>query len=381
MTATAPTNAAASSGSVKQVPGLVNGMRYRTLGDSDLLVSEVTLGTMTWGQQNTDEEAMQQMNRAFDHYGINTLDTAELYPVPSKAETQGRTDLAVAKFLKTRSREEVVLCTKVCGRSDMGWFRDAEGGTSVTRSQIMESVDKSLARLGTDYIDLLQIHWPDRYVPKFGAGEYDRGLETPGAVQFEEQLRAMQELVQAGKVRHIGVSNETPFGVSKMCELAAQYPHEMPKIVSIQNSYSMLVRKDFESGLSEVCSPLNYNVGLLAYSPLAGGVLTAKYEQPQPPEEARMMRFKGYMERYRNSPSQAAVRGYAEVAAAHGLTPAQLALAWCYNRQAVTSTIIGATSVEQMNENIEALDIELSEEAIKGINEVYLRHTDPTKRY
>lgn len=252
-------------------------------------------------QQNTIEEGVEQLNLAFDEYGINFLDTAEMYPVPTKPETQGKTDEAVAKFLQNRNREDVILATKVAGRSDrITWLREDGSGAIVNKQQIKESVDKSLQRLGTDYIDLLQIHWPDRYTgglfgqPDFTPSSYDEEAEY---VSFEEQLSTLNEIVQEGKVKYIGVSNETPYGVCSMANMAKFKPEDYPKIVSIQNSYSLLVRKDFEAGLTEACH--HHNVGLLPYSPLAGGILTGKYRDQVPDKKARLNLFPGFMDRYK----------------------------------------------------------------------------------
>ncbi len=253
-------------------------MDYIKLGSSDLEVSKVCMGTMTFGEQNTLDEGVEQLNLAFDDYGINFVDTAEMYPVPTKPETQGATDRSVNKFLKGRKREDVILATKVAGRSDrITWLRDDGSGAEVTRKQILESVDKSLERLGTDYIDLLQIHWPDRYTGGlFGMPDFSpENLKDSSS--FEEQLGALNEVVEAGKVRYIGVSNETPFGVCSMVELSKQSPELYPRIVSIQNSYSLLVRKDYEAGLAEAC--YHHNVGLLPYSPLAGKSYTRTDQQ------------------------------------------------------------------------------------------------------
>lgn len=241
----------------------------------------------------------------------------------------------------------------------------------------MESVESSLRRLGTDYIDLLQIHWPDRYVPLFGQDAYDPSQERDDSTSFNEQLEAFQDLIHQGKVRHIGVSNETPFGVCKFAELAER--EGLPKIVSIQNSYSLLVRSDFESGLSEVCSPRNTNVGLLAYSPLAGGILSGKYATEDVSDRARLNLFPGFMERYKKSLAQEAVDCYMQVADKYGLTPTQLSLAWCYSRPWVASTIIGATSLEQLDENIEAYGIEFTDEMNDDVNAIYQRYRDPSK--
>jgi aryl-alcohol dehydrogenase-like predicted oxidoreductase len=298
----------------------LNMMDYTKLGSSDLMVSKVCLGTMTWGQQNTEEEGIEQMNVAFDEYGINFLDTAEMYPVPTKAETQGATDRCIAKWLKGRDRSKVILATKVAGASERLTYLPGRNGkgSRVRREDIIASVDASLERLGTDYIDLLQIHWPDRYVSLFGGSAYDLTQErdyTP----FEEQLETLGEIVKAGKVRYIGVSNETPFGVMKFKQIAEKMG--LPAICSIQNSYSLIVRSDYESGLIECCSPRHENIGLLAYSPLAGGILTGKYAKPDCPTTARLNLFQGYMERYKSSICADAVADYCSIAEKHNMTP------------------------------------------------------------
>lgn len=364
----------------KAVPGLKNGMDFCKLGDSDIVVSKVCMGTMTFGEQNTIVEGVDQLNLAWDEYGINFLDTAEMYPIPTKAETQGRTDATVNKFLQGRQREDVILATKIAGRSPMTYLRDSGEGTIVNRQQIIESVDKSLNRLGTDYIDLIQIHWPDRYTGSlFGQSDFSPALLRE-ATTFEEQFSALNELVQAGKVRHVGVSNETPFGVCSMVNLAKQAPDLYPKIVSIQNSYSLLCRKDFEAGLAEAC--YHHNVSLLPYSPLCGGVLTGKYaDKNNLPSNGRLHMFPGYMARYLGSLNEEASNRYAEIARDAGLTPTQLALSWCYHREHVTSTIIGATTIDQLNENIKAYDVKLDDEVLEKISKVYKKYTDPTKAY
>ncbi|KAJ9522733.1 hypothetical protein QJQ45_019856 [Haematococcus lacustris] len=404
------------------------------LGDSDLQISVCTLGTMTWGMQNTEAEAHEQLSYAADQCataspatpaaphgtshpaapvtyssnppslpsarGVHTLDTAEIYPVPTKAETQGRTDKYIGgwlgTWLKGRKRDSVVVLTKVAGYSaNSTWVRNPPRTTRVTRDQIRESVDASLTRLQTDYVDLLQIHWPDRYVPLFGGPSYDPSQQRPDDVPFEEQLRGLEEVIKAGKVRHIGVSNETSYGVAEFVHLAKTAG--LPKICSIQNSYSLLNRGQYETDLAETC--LHHKVGLLAYSPLAGGGLTGKYNVGQVDPKARFNLFAGYMERYTTSTVKAAVGDYMEVASKHGLTPTQLALAWCRSRWCVTSSIIGATSMEQLKanleafdkdisqecldainaENLEAFDIDISEECVNDINAVYKKFRDPTR--
>lgn len=353
-------------------------MEYTTLGDSDLKVSKVCLGTMTWGEQNTLEEGVQQLDMAFNECGINFLDTAEMYPVPTKAETQGATDRTVCEWLKRRGkRDDVILATKVAGNSDrLTWLRKHGKGTKVRRADIMESVDASLKRLGTDYIDLLQIHWPDRYVPLFGQDGYNPANERDSE-PILAQLEALKELVDAGKVRYIGVSNETPYGVAKFDEHARR--DGMPKIISIQNSYSLLVRSDFETGLTETCSPRHANVGLLAYSPLAGGILSGKYALGKAKDNSRLNIFPGFMQRYSNSLARDAVDEYIKIADKYDMTPTQLALAWCYSRPWVASTIIGATDLDQLRENIDAYQLEYTKEMDKEVNAVYAKFRDPSK--
>jgi len=376
--------ASAFSGSITKnvaVPGLENGMDFCKLGSSDLEVSKVCMGTMTFGEQNTLEEGVEQLDLAFDNYGINFIDTAELYPVPAKPDTQGMTDKTVAAFLKNRKRDEVILASKVCGYNDrMTWMprKDSDKPTSLTKEQILYSVDESLKRLGTDHLDLLQFHWPDRYTGGlFGQPDFSPS-EVRESVAFEETLEAVQKLVDEGKVRYIGVSNETPFGVCSFAELAKNNPDKYPKIVSIQNSYSLVVRKDFEAGLAESC--YHHQVGLLPYSPLAGGSLTNKYaDKEKVPKNARYTMFPGFMDRYYGSQNEAAVSAYSKIASSKGMSPAELALSWCYHREHVASTIIGATSTTQLEEDIKAYDIRLDDETLAEINQVYKQYTDPTK--
>jgi len=369
-------------------------MRYNKLGDSDLLVSEVCLGTMTWGKQNSEQDAIDQLNFAFDEYGVNFLDTAEGYPIPLQPSTSGATDKAIGKWLKSREREKVIIATKVCGASKrLNWFRDDKEPTRVNKKQIKESVEKSLQRLGTDYVDLLQIHWPDRYVPLFGPNKYDYRLEV-AAVPFEEQLEAMAELIREGKVRHWGLSNETPFGVMAFASLAME--QGLPKAVSVQNSYSLLTR-EFESALAEVCSPSHTNTPLLPYSPLSAGVLTGKYDlniaaakkfskvqvsgEKAPFEgnnpDCRLNLLKGYKLRYQTSQAPAAVAEYCKVAAKYGMSPSHLALAFVASRPFVPSTIIGATSIDQLEDNVKAFQLEFTEEMLEDVEEVAAQYPDP----
>jgi aryl-alcohol dehydrogenase-like predicted oxidoreductase len=359
--------------------GVRQALKYNKLGESDLTISEITLGTMTWGNQNTEKEAHEQLSYAFDQ-GINIFDSAEMYPVPPGPDTQGRTDRYISTWLKTQPRDKVIVATKVAGRSDrINWLRDGGAKPQVDRKNVKESVEKSLKRLGTDHVDLLQIHWPDRYVPLFGEDQFDPSKRIE-AVSFEEQLRALDEVVKEGKVRYIGVSNETSYGVLKFIQASEQYG--LPRIVSIQNNYSLLVRSKFEADLVETCTSPEVNVGLLAYSPLTGGALSGKYLDPES-EAAKKGRFKtfpGYQGRYISQLALEAVRGYADIAEKHGYTPTQLALAWARDQGHVTSAIIGATSMEQLKEDLSAwtLPRPLSKEIHDEIAAVYKRYRDPT---
>ncbi|KAA8548815.1 hypothetical protein F0562_000499 [Nyssa sinensis] len=354
-------------------------LQYRKLGDSDLEISEITFGTMTFGEQNTEKEAHEMLSYAFER-GINALDSAEAYPIPMKKETQGKTDLYIGSWLKSQPRDKVILATKVCGYSERSsYLRDNAKVLRVDAANIRESVEKSLKRLNTDYIDLLQIHWPDRYVALFGEFFYDPSKWRP-SVPFVEQLRAFQELIDEGKVRYIGVSNETSYGVMEFVHAAKV--EGLPKIVSIQNNYSLLVRCKFEADLVEVCHPNNCNIGLLSYSPLGGGSLTGKYIDidSEAARKGRLNLFPGYMERYNRSVAKEATIQYLEVAKKHGLTPVQLALGFARDRSFMTSSIIGATSVDQLKEDIDAFvttERPLPPEVMADIEDVFKRYKDP----
>ncbi|KAL3137396.1 hypothetical protein ABBQ32_006919 [Trebouxia sp. C0010 RCD-2024] len=367
-----PRNAAAAKCSAAvEAPPVAAAGRVK-LGSSDLEVSECCLGSMTWGKQNTEQEAHTQLGYAFD-LGVNFLDTAEMYPVPPNADTKGFTDNYIGSWLRSQKRENIVLASKVSGYSDKSWIRGK--ATRVNPEQIEQSVDDSLQRLKTDHLDLLQIHWPDRYLPLFGSGVYDSKQERENDVPFEEQLKGLERVIKAGKVRHVGVSNETSYGVMRFAQLAEQF--NLPRIVSIQNCYNLLARGQFDTDLAEVCAPRQCNVGLLAYSPLAGGALSGKYVDGRADPKARFNMFPGYMARYNKSPAKTAVGAYIELAEKYGLTPTQLALAWLHQRSCVTSTIIGATSAEQLKENIGAFDKELSEECLADIEKLHKQFRDP----
>eukprot|EP00270_Netrium_digitus_P015911 TRINITY_DN5629_c0_g1_i1.p1 TRINITY_DN5629_c0_g1~~TRINITY_DN5629_c0_g1_i1.p1 ORF type:complete len:445 (-),score=69.94 TRINITY_DN5629_c0_g1_i1:234-1568(-) len=373
-----PSSARAAVGNPWKLVGLKEALRYNKIGDSDLMVSEVTLGTMTWGNQNTEAEAHEQLSFAFDN-GVNIFDSAEMYPIPSKDEHKFRTDQYIASWLKYMPRDKVVVATKVAGYAPwLNWLREDGDFPRVDAKNIRESVEGSLRRLGVDCIDLLQIHWPDRYVPLFGAYEYKKEQERE-SVSFVEQLEAMQEMIKEGKIRYVGLSNETSFGVMKFLEASEKYG--LPKVVSIQNCFSLLVRTRFEIDLVEVCAPNNGNVSLLAYSPLAGGVLSGKYldKNSEAYKIGRLSLFPGYMDRYTKPFVTACVEEYCQLANKHGLTPSQLALAFVRDRCFVGSTIIGATSMEQLQENLSAFTLEcpLNDEIEKGINDIFSRYRDP----
>ncbi|KAK1645809.1 hypothetical protein QYE76_063614 [Lolium multiflorum] len=331
------------------------GMKYNKLGDSDLLVSEITLGTMTFGEQNTEKEAHEMLSYSIDQ-GINIIDTAEMYPVPTSKDTQGRTDLYIGSWMQSKPRDKIILATKVSGYSERSsYLRDNTEVLRVDAANIKESVEKSLKRLSTDYIDLLQIHCLNRSC-----------------------LGSSCELVSL--VRYIGVSNETSYGVMEFVHAAKLLG--LPKIVSIQNSYSLIVRCRFEVDLVEVCHPNNCNVGLLAYSPLAGGVLSGKYLDGNSGDakRSRLNLFPGYMERYNVSLAKEATGEYVKLAKKHGLTPVQLALGFVRDRPFTASSIIGATTMDQLKENIDAFTSAprpLPPQVLDDIETLFKKYKDP----
>lgn len=331
-------------------------------------VSKICLGTMTWGQQNTVAEAHAQIDYALD-VGINFMDAAEMYPVPPRADTQGRTEEYIGHwFTKTGQRNRWILATKATGpREEMGYLR---GGPNFSREHIIQACEGSLRRLQTDYIDLYQLHWPERSANCFGQRGYIHPAED-NSTPLEETLRALESLVSAGKVRTIGLSNETPWGAMQFLRLAER--EGLPKIETIQNPYSLLNRL-YEVGLAEVSH--REDVGLLAYSPLAMGLLTGKYRNGKIPEGSRMALFSRFT-RYEGESIEAATEEYCRLAEEHGLTPAQMALAFVNSRSFVLSTIIGATSLDQLKENIASTDVTLSPEVLRGIHAIHKRIPDP----
>jgi aryl-alcohol dehydrogenase-like predicted oxidoreductase len=348
-------------------------MEYKRLGTSELLVSEICLGTMTYGQQNTIAEAHEQLDYAIAQ-GINFIDTAEMYPVPPNAATQGRTEQYIGEWLAKpqvkQKRDQLIIATKIIGTGrNYSWLRD-DSIAALSRKNILQAVDDSLNRLQTDYIDLYQIHWPDRNVPMFGQVDFDPNQERE-MVTIAEQLETFAELIQAGKIRHLGVSNETAWGVCEFSHIAKQLG--LPKIVSIQNAYSLLNRT-FDSHLAEAC--YREQVGLLAYSPLAFGHLSGKYVQGSA-SNTRITLFPNFGQRYNKVKVKAATTEYVAIAQKYNLSPSQLALAFVRSRWFVTSTIIGATTMEQLKENIDSANIQLNADILAEINGVHARYFNP----
>jgi aryl-alcohol dehydrogenase-like predicted oxidoreductase len=343
-------------------------MQYHTLPSTTLKVSEVCLGTMTWGEQNSENEAHAQLDHAIEH-GINFIDTAEMYPVPPNAITQGRTETILGSWLAGRPRADFVIATKVAGPGRRDWIRG--GRTDLTRDVIAEAVDTSLARLDTDYIDLYQIHWPQRNVPMFGATEFDRSKEREGPA-IREQVEGMAAMMKAGKIRHYGLSNETAWGVCEFRRVARDLG--VPGPVTIQNSYS-LVSRGVDNDLAEVL--FRENMSLLAYSPLAGGMLSGKYLGGAQPADSRFTLFDGLGMRFRKPIVHAAIEAYASIAKKCGVTLVQLALGYVKSRWHVGAVIIGATSMAQLEEDIAAAQFELNADTLAEIAAVQVNFPNP----
>ncbi len=345
-------------------------MRYRRLGRTDITVSELCLGTMTFGEQNTEADAAEQLDRAVDA-GVNFIDTAEMYPVPPMVETQGRTETYIGNWLAARgNRDKLILATKVAGPAD--WMPHPRGASGrLDRANIEAALDDSLRRLRTDYVDLYQLHWPDRETNYFGKLGYQHS-EQDDSVPLQETLGALDDLVKAGKIRHVGLSNETPWGTMHALALAERY--ELPRMVSIQNPYNLLNRS-FEIGLAEVA--LREHCGLLAYSPLAFGMLTGKYRGGARPEGARLTLYARF-DRYSNPQALAATDRYIAIANRHGLNPSQMALAWVTSRPFVTSNIIGATTMRQLEVNLASAELTLSDAVIAEIEAAHMEQPNPS---
>ncbi|MGV6871655.1 aldo/keto reductase [Pseudochelatococcus sp. B33] len=348
-------------------------MVYRKLGRTDLTIPSITLGTMTWGDQNTEAEGHAQLDYALER-GINFLDTAEMYSTPPKPETQGSTERIIGNWLRERrNRDKVVIATKVAGRSQNTWFRDDGSPTELNRKQISEAVEKSLKRLQTDYIDLYQLHFPDRAVSTFGSVPtiFRDTSNTVRENPIPEILDALDDLVKSGKVRYIGVSNESPWGLMTFLHHASV--RRQARVQSIQNAYS-LVNRVFETGLAEIA--VREKVGLLAYSPLAQGYLTGKYRDGALPEGSRK-RLYNRMQRYEKPGAETAINAYVDLAAELGFDPAQFAIAFVHSRPFVASTIIGATSIAQLKADIDAAEIAITPEIEERIDAIHQLNSNP----
>lgn len=343
-------------------------MKYRRLGNTDVWVSQLCLGTMTWGEQNTEAQARQHLDYAVSQ-GINFIDTAELYPVAARVDTQGLTEQFIGRWLKQHGhRDNIILTSKVSSAGEIA--KHIRGGPRLTRPHIEQAIDGSLQRLQTDYVDLYQLHWPDRQSNFFGKLGYEHQADEV-STPLLETLQVLGDLVTAGKVRYIGVANETPWGVMKLLHLAQQY--NLPRIVSIQNPYNLLNRV-YEIGLAEIGH--RENISLLAYSPLAFGTLTGKYLGNSPPH-ARLTLFERFNVRYSNEFGKQAIAKYVALAQAHQLSPAQMALAYVISRPFMTSAITGATQLEQLQSNISSLDIILNDEILHAIDQIHQHHPNP----
>ena len=350
-------------------------MKKNNLGKTDIMVSEICLGTMTWGQQNSEKEAHDQLSFAIER-GINFIDTAEMYSVPPKEETYGLTEKYIGTWLKNQDRSKIILATKIAGRTSnvpsgppgLDWIRK---GPRLNEEHIFEAIENSLKRLNTEYIDLYQIHWPERPVNSFGQLGYIHNPRKDD-IKIEVTLEALSKAVQKGLIKYIGLSNETPWGVMKFIEAAKEF--SLPRVVSIQNPYSLLNRS-FEAGLSEIA--INEEVGLLPYSPLAGGVLSGKYLNGKKPENARMTLFERMRTRYTNQHAENAVLEYQKIALKYDLNLTQMAINFVTKQNFVTSNIIGATSIDQLEENIDSINCDLNEEVIKEIEKVHKIYTYP----
>ncbi len=350
-------------------------MKKNNLGKTEILVSEICLGTMTWGQQNNEKEAHDQLSYASER-GINFIDTAEMYAVPPKKETYGLTEKYIGTWLKNQDRSKIILATKIAGRTSnvpsgppgLDWIRQ---GPRLNEEHIFQAIENSLKRLNTEYIDLYQIHWPERTVNSFGQLGYIHNPREDD-IKIEVTLEALAKAVDKGLIKYVGLSNETPWGVMKFISVAKEF--NLPRVVSIQNPYSLLNRS-FEAGLSEIA--INEEVGLLPYSPLAGGVLSGKYLNGKKPENARMTLFERMRGRYSNQHAENAVLEYQKIAVKYNLNLTQMAINFVTKQNFVTSNIIGATSITQLEENINSLDCKLNEEIMAEIEKVHKIYTYP----
>ena len=344
-------------------------MNYKKLGNTDLDVSTICLGTMTWGEQNSEKEGFEQMDFALSQ-GVNFWDTAEIYSIPMREETYGETEKIIGNwFQKTKKRNDVVLATKVCGNTSNKYIRG--GGNSFGKKKITEALDESLRRLKTDYIDLYQLHWPERSTNFFGDYGYEHDENDKDWTPFEEILESLKKFVEQGKIRYVGLSNETAWGLSKFLELSKM--KGLPKMMSVQNPYNLLNRT-YEVGLAEIS--IREQSGLLAYSPLAFGYLTGKYRNNKLPAKSRMQLFKNF-NRYKNENGQKAIDEYYKISKKYNLDFTQMSLKFCEIQHFTTSVIIGATTMEQLKTNIESVNVNLNSDIINDINKIQKKYPNP----
>jgi len=343
-------------------------MNFKKLGNTDLKVSTICLGTMTWGEQNTQKEAFEQMDCSLD-YGVNFFDAAEIYPSPCRRETYGNTEKIIGNWFKEKkSRNKIILASKIAGPG-LSWVRN--GDQNYSEEKIEKAIEDSLKRLQTDYIDLYQLHWPERKTNFFGRLNY-KHKEEDNWNNFEKVLIALEKFIKQGKIRHIGLSNETSWGLSKFLEISKN--KKLPRIMSVQNPYSLLCRT-YEIGLSEIS--IREKSGLLAYSPLAGGFLSGKYRNNNLPENSRQKLFADYYTRYSKPNASPVIEKYYNIAKRFGLNFAQMSIKFCEIQKFLTSVIIGATTMEQLKINIESVSVNLKEEILKEINNVQIKYPNP----
>ena len=344
-------------------------MNYKKLGNTDLDVSTICLGTMTWGEQNSEKEGFEQMDFALSQ-GVNFWDTAEIYSIPMREETYGETEKIIGNwFQKTKKRNDIILATKVCGNTSNKYIRG--GGNSFGKKKITDALDESLRRLKTDYIDLYQLHWPERSTNFFGDYGYEHDENDKDWTPFEEILESLKKFIEQGKIRYVGLSNETAWGLSKFLELSKM--KGLPKMMSVQNPYNLLNRT-YEVGLAEIS--IREQSGLLAYSPLAFGYLTGKYRNNKLPAKSRMQLFKNF-NRYKNENGQKAIDEYYKISKKYNLDFTQMSLKFCEIQHFTTSVIIGATTMEQLKTNIESVNVNLNSDIINDINKIQQKYPNP----
>ena len=344
-------------------------MNYKKLGSTDIDVSTICLGTMTWGEQNSKADGFEQMDYAIDN-GVNFWDTAEIYAIPMREETYGETENIIGEwFKKTKKRKKVILATKVSGPTSKEYIRG--GGCSYDKKSMSEALEKSLKRMQTDYIDLYQLHWPERNTNFFGKQGYEHDSNEKNWIAFEEILENLKKFVDAGKIRYVGLSNETAWGLAKCLELSKL--RDLPKMMAVQNPYNLLNRT-YEVGLAEIS--VREQSGLLAYSPLAFGYLTGKYRNNNMPKGSRIDLFKDFT-RYNNENSIKAIEEYYKISKKFNLDFAQMSIKFCEIQPFVTSVIIGATTMQQLKTNVESVNVKLNNEIINEINEVQKIYPNP----